>query len=152
MFLPENAATKRRGYNQPPMRIRSGKVALTSKTLNQNSRLKLFLRTSPRDFRRKNKREADYDIKQGCVDFGAGPRVRVHGRYPKLISAMGGTQGPAPKAMQLSQPSLLSYLQRFNKKRRIHYKIDVQPRWRSDAPSPRLKEPTKRDAELPRVC
>src|SRR5258707_558351 len=105
------------------MRIRNGKVALTSETLNLKLPVKIFLRTSPRDFRRKNKREeADYDIKPGCVDFGAGPRVRVHGRYPKLISAMGGTQGPAPKAMQLSQPSLLSYLQRFNKKRRIHYK------------------------------
>jgi hypothetical protein len=61
----------------------------------------------------------------------------------KLISAMGGTLGPAPKAMQLSQPSLLSYLQRFNHKRRIHYKVDVQPKWRSDAPSPRIKEPVK---------
>jgi hypothetical protein len=56
---------------------------------------------------------------------------------------MGGTLGPAPKAMQLSQPSLLSYLQRFNKKRRVHYKVDLQPRWRSDAPSPRIKEPVK---------
>jgi len=54
--------------------------------------------------------------------------------------------------MQLSQPSLLSYLQRFNKKRRIHYKVDVQPRWRSDAASPRLKESTKRSAEPPRIC
>jgi len=53
---------------------------------------------------------------------------------------MGGTLGPAPEAMQLSQPSLLSYLQRFNKKRRIHYKIDVQPRWRSDGPGPRLRK------------
>ena len=61
----------------------------------------------------------------------------------KLILAMGGTLGPAPKAMQLSQPSLLSYLQRFNHKRRIHYKVDVQPKWRSDAPSPRIKEPVK---------
>jgi hypothetical protein len=61
----------------------------------------------------------------------------------KLISAMGGTLGPAPKAMQLSQPSLLSYLQRFNHKRRIHYKVDVQPKWRSDAPSPRIKEPVR---------
>jgi hypothetical protein len=51
--------------------------------------------------------------------------------------------GPAPKAMQLSQPSLLSYLQRFNQKRRIHYKVDVQPRWRSDGPGPRIKEPVK---------
>jgi hypothetical protein len=56
---------------------------------------------------------------------------------------MGGTPGPAPKAMQLSRPSLLSYLQRFNQKRRVHYKIDVLPRWRSDAPSPRIKEPVK---------
>jgi hypothetical protein len=56
---------------------------------------------------------------------------------------MGGTLGPAPKAMQLSRPSLLSYLQRFNHKRRIHYKVDLQPRWRSDAPSPRIKEPVK---------
>jgi hypothetical protein len=61
----------------------------------------------------------------------------------KLILAMGGTLGPAPKAMQLSQPSLLSYLHRFNQKRRVHYKIHVQPRWRSDAPSPRLRAPTK---------
>jgi hypothetical protein len=38
---------------------------------------------------------------------------------------------------------LLSYLQRFNQKRRVHYKIDVQPRWRSNAPSPRLREPVK---------
>jgi hypothetical protein len=59
------------------------------------------------------------------------------------ILAMGGTPGPAPKSMQLSQPSLLSYLQRFNQKRRIHYKIDVQPRWRSDAPSPRVQAATK---------
>lgn len=58
----------------------------------------------------------------------------------KLILAMGGTLGPAPKAMQLSRPSLLSYLQRFNKKRRVHYKIDVQPRWRSDGPGPRLRK------------
>ena len=61
----------------------------------------------------------------------------------KLILAMGGTLGPAPKAMQLSQPSLLSYLQRFNQKRRIHYKVDVQPRWQSDAASPRIQAATK---------
>jgi hypothetical protein len=36
---------------------------------------------------------------------------------------MGGTLGPAPKAMQLLRPSLLSYLQRFNQKRRVHYKV-----------------------------
>ena len=45
--------------------------------------------------------------------------------------------------MQLSRPSLLSYLQRFNHKRRIHYKVDVQPRLWSDLPSPRIKEPVK---------
>jgi hypothetical protein len=56
---------------------------------------------------------------------------------------MGGTLGPALKAMQLSQSSLLSYLQRFNEKRRIHYKIDVQPRWRSDAASPKIHAATK---------
>jgi len=65
----------------------------------------------------------------------------------KLILAMGGTLGPAPKAMQLSQPSLLSYLQRFNKKRRVHYKIDVQPRWRSDGPGPRLRKDSEGDSE-----
>jgi hypothetical protein len=37
----------------------------------------------------------------------------------------------------------LSYLQRFNEKRRIHYKIDVQPKWRSDAASPRIHAATK---------
>jgi hypothetical protein len=42
----------------------------------------IFLRTSPRDFRRKKQEEEGCDIKQGCVDFGAGPRVRVHDRYP----------------------------------------------------------------------
>src|SRR4029453_7790132 len=41
---------------------------------------------------------------------------------------MGGTPGPAPRSMQLSRPSLLSYLQRFNEKRRLHYKIDLLPR------------------------
>jgi hypothetical protein len=45
--------------------------------------------------------------------------------------------------MQLSHPSLLSYLQRFNKKRRINYKIDLQLRPRTETPTPRIKEPVK---------
>jgi hypothetical protein len=61
----------------------------------------------------------------------------------KLILAMGGTLGPAPKAMQLSQPSLLSYLQCFNKKRRLNYKIDLLPRLSSETANPRIKEPVK---------
>jgi hypothetical protein len=61
----------------------------------------------------------------------------------KLILAMGGTLGPAPKAMQLSQPSLLSYLQCFNKKRRLNYKIDLLPRLSKETASPRIKEPVK---------
>jgi hypothetical protein len=83
------------------------------------------------------------DGKQVVIDFGAGPGARVHGRYPQEISAMGGTPGPAPKSMQLSQPSLLSYLQRFNQKRRLHYKIDLRPREQMERPTPRLQAPTK---------
>jgi len=56
---------------------------------------------------------------------------------------MGGTPGPAPKSMQLSQPSLLSYLQRFNRKRRLHYKIDLLPRWGKDSTTPRIQAATK---------
>ena len=52
---------------------------------------------------------------------------------------MGGTPGPAPRSMQLSHPSLLSYLQRFNKKRRIHYKIHLQPTLHLETPAPRIK-------------
>ena len=61
----------------------------------------------------------------------------------KLILAMGGTLGPAPKAMQLSRPSLLSYLQRFNKKRRLNYKIDLLPRLSGETASARIREPVK---------
>jgi hypothetical protein len=81
--------------------------------------------------------------KIGCRRFWRWSSRESAWPISKLILAMGGTLGPAPKAMQLSQPSLLSYLHRFNQKRRVHYKIHVQPRWRSDAPSPRLRAPTK---------
>ena len=47
---------------------------------------------------------------------------------------MGGPPGPAPKSMQASQSLLLSYLQRFNEKRRIHYKVDLQPRQPRETP------------------
>ena len=56
---------------------------------------------------------------------------------------MGGTPGPAPRSMQLSQPSLLSYLQRFNHKRRIQYKIRLQPNPLGETPTPRIREPVK---------
>ena len=100
-----------------------------------------FLRTSPRDFRRKNKRKKT--LNKSCRRFWRWSSRESAWPISKLILAMGGTLGPAPKAMQLSRPSLLSYLQRFNKKRRVHYKIDAQPRLRSDAPSPRIREPVK---------
>jgi hypothetical protein len=45
--------------------------------------------------------------------------------------------------MQLLQPSLLSYLQRFNQKRRIQYKIHFQPNPRGETPTPRIKAPVK---------
>jgi len=102
-----------------------------------------FLRTSPRDFRRKNKKKNRVDIKKGCRRFRCWSRRESAWPRSQVILAMGGTPGPAPRSMQLSRPSLLSYLQRFNKKRRVHYKIDVQPRLRSDAPSPRLRTATK---------
>jgi hypothetical protein len=54
--------------------------------------------------------------------------------------------------MQLSQPSLLSYLQRFNKKRRMHYKVDVQPRWRSDAASPRIQAAIKVERRMDKAA
>ena len=56
---------------------------------------------------------------------------------------MGGPPGPAPKSMQASQSLLLSYLQRFNEKRRIHYKVDLQPRQPRETPTPRLQAPRK---------
>ena len=99
----------------------------------------IFFRTSLRAFRRKNKRKNRDDIKEGCCRFRCWSRRESAWTRSKVILAMGGTPGPAPRSMQLSQPSLLSYLERFNQKRRIHYKIDVQPRWRSDAPSPRIQ-------------
>jgi hypothetical protein len=43
----------------------------------------IFLRTSPRDFRRKNKRKTDSISGRAAVDFGAGLGARVHGRYPR---------------------------------------------------------------------
>jgi len=89
LFLPENAATKRRGYNQPPMRIRSGKVALTSKTLNSKLTVKTFFenfaaripekdirgrrlrhKTGLRRFWRWSSRESAWPISQ--VDLGHG--------------------------------------------------------------------------------
>jgi len=89
-------------------------------------------------------RKPQVDIRGSCCRFRCWSGRESAWLVSKVISAMGGTPGPAPKSMQLSRSSLLSsYLQRFNAKRRIHYKIDVQPRWRSDTPSPRLKEPVK---------
>jgi hypothetical protein len=37
----------------------------------------------------------------------------------------------------------LSYLQRFNHKRRLNYKIDLLPRLGTETASPRIKEPVK---------
>jgi hypothetical protein len=89
-------------------------------------------------------RKPQVDIRESCCRFRCWSGRESAWLVSKVIPAMGGTPGPAPKSMQLSRSSLLSsYLQRFNAKRRIHYKIDVQPRWRSDTPSPRLKEPVK---------
>jgi hypothetical protein len=42
-----------------------------------------FLRTSPRDIRRKNKRKNRSISDRAAVDFGAGQGARVHGRYPR---------------------------------------------------------------------
>ncbi|HEU0275214.1 MAG TPA: hypothetical protein VFQ83_11860, partial [Candidatus Udaeobacter sp.] len=40
-------------------------------------------------------------------------------------------------------PSLLSYLQRFNQKRRISYKLDLPPKLRRETSTPRIREPVK---------
>jgi hypothetical protein len=82
-------------------------------------------------------------LDRGCCRFRCWSRRESAWPKSEGISAMGGTPGPAPRSMQLPRPSLLSYLQRFNKKRRIHYKVDVLPRWRSDTLSPRIQAVTR---------
>jgi hypothetical protein len=83
------------------------------------------------------------DIRKSCRRFRCWSRRESAWPISEGISAMGGTPGPAPRSMQLSHPSLLSYLQRFNKKRRISYKINLQLRPRTETPTPRIKEPVK---------
>ena len=83
------------------------------------------------------------DIRKSCRRFRCWSRRESAWPISEGISAMGGTPGPAPRSMQLSRPSLLSYLQRFNKKRRISYKIDLQLRPRTETSTPRIKEPVK---------
>jgi hypothetical protein len=59
------------------------------------------------------------------------PAARQHLAHSFPINKMG------------SKPSLLSYLQRFNQKRRLHYKIDLLPRLSKESPAPRLQTATK---------
>jgi hypothetical protein len=52
--------------------------------------------------------------------------------------------------MQLLQPSLLSYLQRFNHKRRLNYKIDLLPRLGTESASAWIKQPVKLPSRVAR--
>lgn len=83
------------------------------------------------------------EIRKSCRRFRCWSRRESAWPISEGISAMGGTPGPAPRSMQLCRPSILSYLQRFNKKRRISYKIELQLRPRTEASTPRIKEPVK---------
>lgn len=109
------------------------------------SSLKFFFENFAARFPEKDIREkvTGIDIRKSCRRFRCWSRRESAWPISEGISAMGGTPGPAPRSMQLSHPSLLWYLQRFNKKRRISYKIDLQSRPRRETPIPRIKQATR---------
>ena len=53
----------------------------------------------------------------------------------------GRTAGASAKIDASVAVLLLSYPQRFNEKRRIHYKVDLQPGQPRETPTPRLQAP-----------
>ena len=109
------------------------------------SSLKFFFENFAAKIPEKDIREkvTGVDIRKSCRRFRCWSRRESAWPISEGISAMGGTPGPAPRSMQLSHPSLFSYLQRFNKKRRIHYKIDLQRKARTETPAPRIRAPVK---------